>query len=174
MARNKYVGLRRLNHPDGLGRIVARIAAYVGHQHPFTLALEKIELIIGPAHNPAVDITIYALQGLESGNLVGQLQRTEIARVPNLIDIFQELAQRLIKCIMGIGYYTYAFHLLLIILIAPLLLYPLGNLLLGAVLHIRSIKRRTHQRLGHKLLLNKTTLVVVGIFVVFAISSLAH
>ena len=85
-----------------LGRVAARIAAYVHHQHLATLHLEAVALVVYATHNTTIDITIYRAQRLECRNGISSLQRAEVTRMPNLIAGREELLEHIIECAMCI------------------------------------------------------------------------
>ena len=93
-------GLDFLHRP----RIVAaRIAADVGHQHPDALAFEGEELGVDAARQSAVDVAAHGFQRFEGGDPVGQLDRADVARVPEFVDVPEEIHQGFVEGAVGVG-----------------------------------------------------------------------
>lgn len=90
----------------------------MGYEHTLTLTLEERELVVGSSHHASVDVAIYTSQWLEFGYLISQLYRAKVSCVPDFIDIAKKVAQSLVECAVCVGYYTYAFHLVLFAVIS--------------------------------------------------------
>jgi hypothetical protein len=102
MTRNKNSRVRLVDMSQRTTIVVAGIAAYMGHQHAKTLDIEDRNLGIDAAYLVVVDIAIDRTQGFERSDLVSHSQRADIARVPHLIDIAQEIAQRIVEGVVSI------------------------------------------------------------------------
>ena len=87
VTRDENLRVGRLNLRQCLWRVVSRITANMGHKHRYLLHLEECEWLERVARVATVDIAIDRTQRFELGNLVRQLDRADIARVPNLVDI---------------------------------------------------------------------------------------
>ena len=87
MSRYENLWSCRLYLCQCLWRVVARVAADMGHQHIDLFNAEKGEWLEGIACVASIDIALYGTQRFEFGYLIGQLDRADIACVPNLIDI---------------------------------------------------------------------------------------
>ena len=95
---------------DGARVVAARIAPDVGHQHLHLLAAEGEEVGVDAAGHAAVDVARDGAQGLEGGNAVGQLERPDVSRMPDLIDLAQKVAQRLVEAAVRVGNDAYFFQ----------------------------------------------------------------
>ena len=89
---------------------MARIAADVGYEHMFLLALEECRTVIHAAHHAAVHIAVNATQRFECGDGVRRLQRPEVSGVPYLIHILKKMFQHVVEGAVRVRNDTYAFH----------------------------------------------------------------
>lgn len=110
VSRNEDFGSACLNFRYGARVIATRIASDVGYQNIALLDTEEREIVEGSARDATVDIAIDGSQGLEGGDGVGKFDGAYIACVPNLIHIFQKVAQWLVKGAVSIGYNAYFPH----------------------------------------------------------------
>lgn len=109
--RNEEFRTHGLDAGDGTQIVTPGITADMGHQHLYLLATESGEIGIDPPGQPAVDIARHGAQRLESGNLVGQGERPDVARMPYFVDIAEKFAQLVVERPVGIGKNTDALHL---------------------------------------------------------------
>ena len=95
---------------DDVRGVVARVAADVGHQHGDLLAREGQKLRVDAAREAAVDVARDGAQGLEGGDAVGQLERADVARVPDFVYVTEKLPQPLVERAVRVRKDAYAFH----------------------------------------------------------------
>ena len=110
MAGDEEFGMQLLDAAERPRIVVAGIAADVGHQHLHLLAAEGEEVGVDAAGHAAVDVARDGAQGLEGGNAVGQLERPDVSRMPDLIDLAQKVAQRLVEAAVRVGNDAYFFQ----------------------------------------------------------------
>jgi len=91
--------------------VAAGVAADVGHQHPHAFAVEDVEVGVDAARERVVDVSGHGPQGLEGCDAVRDLERTDVARVPDFVHVAEELPQRVVERAVRVGDDPYAFHL---------------------------------------------------------------
>ena len=99
-----------LDFLHGARVVMAGITSDVGHQHLHPLALEGLERGIDAAGHAAVDVAAHGAERLECGDPVGQLDRADVARMPDFVHVFQKFAERVVEGSVGVGYNADAFH----------------------------------------------------------------
>lgn len=82
----------------------------MGHQHPDALGFEREELGVDAACHAAVDVAAHGFQRFEGGDPVGQLDRSDVARMPDFIDLPEEIHQGFVEGAVGVGQDADAFH----------------------------------------------------------------
>lgn len=98
-----------------LSGVATTVETYVRHQHLNPLALKTLPLGVGEPHRVVVNIAIDCHDGLaERGDGGRRLGISDVACTPNLVDLGQKVAQRLIESSVGIRYNSYFQHLLLL------------------------------------------------------------
>lgn len=110
VSRDDQVGTVLLDGAEKRRGIASRIAAHVGHQHRELLAREAVGLGPCKAGGAVVDVAIDGVQGFEGGDAVGQLDGTDVARVPQFIHIGEKVAEWRVEQAVCVGENTYAFH----------------------------------------------------------------
>ena len=110
MTRYEYPRMQLRNTLNRRWLIMPRPSSDMGHQHRDILRLEKLEFVIDTARKSAVDIAADGMQRTECGYPVGQFERPYIASMPYLVRPVEEMAELVVECSVGVGYYSYAFH----------------------------------------------------------------
>ena len=85
------VGLLFFQDVLHFGHVVAGIATDVGHVDIDILDMEKQVLGILHPHDMVVDVAMHGPQGLEVGQGLGRLDAADVARMPQLIHVFEEM-----------------------------------------------------------------------------------
>ena len=93
MAANIKVGLLFLQDVFHLRHVVARIAAYVGHIDIHVFDMEEQAFGILHPDDMVVDVAMHGAQWLEGGQGISRLDAANIARVPQLVDVFEEMEE---------------------------------------------------------------------------------
>jgi len=110
VARHEDRGASRLDALEDARVVAARVAADVGHQHRGLLAAEEVDERPYAPRRAAVGIAAHGAQGFESGDAVGQLERADVARVPDFIDVGEKSAQRVVEGAVRVRDESDAFH----------------------------------------------------------------
>ena len=114
MAADVKVGLLLLKDMFHLGHVMAGITADVGHVDIDILDVEKQVLGILHPHHMVVDVAVDGTQGLEGSQGLGRLDVADVARMPQLINIFEEVEQLRNEGAVRIRKNPYSLHLRLI------------------------------------------------------------
>ena len=85
------VGLLFFQDVFHLGHVMAGIAADVGHVDVDILDVEKQVLRVLQAHHMVVDIAMNGAQRLERGQGIGCFDIADVARVPQLVNVLEEV-----------------------------------------------------------------------------------
>ena len=91
MATDVKVRLLFLQNVFHLGHVVARIAADVGHVDIDILDMKKQILGILHSHDMVVDVAMHSTQWLEVGQGIGGLDVADVARMPQLVNVLEEV-----------------------------------------------------------------------------------
>lgn len=110
VARNEKGRFELQNAVESPAVVVPRIAADVGDEYVVLFAADRIELLVKTADIPTVDVSADGMQRLEGGDAIGELERSDVAGMPDLVHPGKELPQRVIEKSMRIRYDPYAFH----------------------------------------------------------------
>ena len=90
--------------------VAAGISSDVSHRHAHLLAVEKLPARISQTHRSPVDIAANATQRLEGRDRVGRFDSSEVAGMPQLVDIGEKVAQRRVERTVGIRKYSDSFQ----------------------------------------------------------------
>ncbi len=85
------VGLLFLQDVFHFGHVVAGIAADMGHVDIDILDMEKQVLGILHSHDMVVDVAMHSAQWLEVGQSIGGLDVADVASMPQLVNILEEV-----------------------------------------------------------------------------------
>ena len=103
----KNIGTILHDQIAGFRIIIARGTTDMGHENLLPFAVPEAELGMVIAQALVVAIAIDAHQGLESGDFRRRLEpAAKIARMPDLVDRREEVAEFLGKDTVGVGYET--------------------------------------------------------------------
>ena len=115
MPADKEVGLLLFQNVLYLGHIMPRITANVGHVDVDIFNMEKQILGILHSHDVVVDVAVNGAKGLERSQSISRFNTPYVARMPQLINVFEEVEELWDERAVGIGKNTYFLHLRLII-----------------------------------------------------------
>ena len=110
MAADVKVGFLFLQNVFHLWHVMAWIAADMGHVNIDILDVEKQIFGILHPHDMVVDVAIYGTQRLEMSQGIGSLDVADVARMPQLVDILEEVEELWNKRAMRVRKNTYFFH----------------------------------------------------------------
>ncbi len=91
MSADVQVGLFFLQDVLHFGHVVAGIPTDVGHVDINVLDMEKQVPRILHTHDMVIDVAMYSTQGLEIGQGIGGLYIADIARMPQLVNVLEEV-----------------------------------------------------------------------------------
>ena len=109
------VGLLFLQDVSHLRHVMAGITADVGHVDIDILDMEKQVLGVLHPHHVVVDVAVDGAQGLERSQGLGRLDVADVTRMPQLVDVLEEVEQLRNQGAVRIRKNAYFFHLRLII-----------------------------------------------------------
>ena len=92
------------------GIVVARITANMLDEHVGTLDGEAVYLGVAQADVAPVDVAIHGTEGAEGFELLGYLERTNVARMPHLVALGKVPCVAFIPIAMGVGEEADALH----------------------------------------------------------------
>ena len=110
VSRHEERGACRPDAREDARVVAARIASDVGHEHRRLFAPEEVDQRPDAPHRASVGIAADGPQRFEGGDAVGQFQRADVAGVPDLVDVREKAAQRVVEGAVRVGNDTYAFH----------------------------------------------------------------
>lgn len=93
MAANVQVGLFFFQNGFHFRHVMARIASDVGHVDINILDVEKQIFGILQANNMVVDVAVHCTQWLEVGQGLSRLEAANVTRVPQLVNVFEEIEE---------------------------------------------------------------------------------
>ena len=103
VAANEQVWLFFLQDALDLGHVVPRITADMGHVDIDIFHMEKQVFGILQAHGVVVDVAMNRPQRLEVGQSLSRLDVAQIASVPQLVNVLEEVEKLWHEGTMGIG-----------------------------------------------------------------------
>ena len=115
MATDVKIGLLFLQDIFHLGHVMARIATDVGHVNVYILHVEEEVCWVLHPNDMVIDVAVDGAQGLERGQGLGRLDVADVTRMPQLINILEEVEKLRNQSAVRIRKNAYFFHLRLII-----------------------------------------------------------
>ena len=110
MAADVKVGLFVLQNVFHLGHVMAWIAADVGHVDVDVFHMEKQILGILHPHDMVIDVAMHGAKRLEMSQGIGSLDVADVARMPQLVDVLEEVEELWDEGAMRVRKNTYFFH----------------------------------------------------------------
>ena len=110
VSRHEERGACRPDAREDARVVAARIASDVGHEHRRLFAPEEVDQRPDAPHRAAVGIAADGPQRFEGGDAVGQFQRADVAGVPDLVDVREKAAQRVVEGAVRVRDESDAFH----------------------------------------------------------------
>jgi hypothetical protein len=80
------------------------------NQHIYILALKSVQLAIHQSQVSPIAVTADSAEGTECSQLLGHLNTTNIACMPNLVAGFKVMQVLIIPIAMGIAQYANSYH----------------------------------------------------------------
>lgn len=103
VARDEEFGRMNVNLGYHLAGIFAGVSADVGHPHVHPLDGKPLVLRVAQAQFVTVDVAIDGPEGFQGLEAVGQLDRADVARVPNLVALGKIFRVTVVPPGVGIG-----------------------------------------------------------------------
>jgi len=91
--------------PDALV-VGARVAADVGDPYPDAFALKTLVELEAATQSATVDVPADCFERLEFSQCVGDFKRTDIARMPNFVALFEVPENARVEVTVGVGNQT--------------------------------------------------------------------
>ena len=110
MSADEEAGPVGVDQAEGTGIVTAGIAADVHHQHLHPFFLHDLHRWMEFPDFLPVAVAVNPLQWLETADLQGVFERSEIAGVPEFIDRFEKSLELVVEAAVGVGYQADVFH----------------------------------------------------------------